>query len=78
MATSLDAFADASCDVVVDFTVADASTARTLPWLGRHGIHAVVGTTRFTSEAFKEFESIFGGDGGPNCLIAPTSRSPQC
>lgn len=67
---SLDAFAEASCDVVVDFTVADAART-TLPWLGMHGIHAVVGTTGFTSDDFAAFESIFGVDDGPNCVIAP-------
>ncbi len=66
----LDAFADASCDVVVDFTVADAAR-NTLPWLGKHGIHAVVGTTGFTVEDFALFESTFESEGGPNCVIAP-------
>jgi 4-hydroxy-tetrahydrodipicolinate reductase len=67
---SLHAFADASCDVVVDFTVADAARA-TLPWLAEHGIHAVVGTTGFTAGDVDDFESLFGGDEGPNCVIAP-------
>jgi len=66
----LHAFADAQCDVVVDFTVADAAR-HTLPWLGMHGIHAVVGTTGFTNTDFELFESTFGGDAGPNGLIAP-------
>ena len=67
---SLDAFVDASCDVVVDFTVADASRAA-LPWLAEHGIHAVVGTTGFTTADFERFESAFGGAGDPNCVVAP-------
>lgn len=66
----LHAFADASCDVVVDFTVADAART-TLPWLGLHGIHAVVGTTGFTDADVELFDSVFGADTGPNCLIAP-------
>jgi 4-hydroxy-tetrahydrodipicolinate reductase len=66
----LHAFAEASCDIVVDFTVADAAR-NTLPWLGMHGIHAVVGTTGFTPDDFDLFESAFGGDAGPNCVIAP-------
>ena len=70
VAASLDAFSEASCDVVVDFTVADAART-TLPWLGHHGMHAVVGTTGFTSDDFEVFESIFGADDGPNCVIAP-------
>ncbi len=69
-ATHLHAFADAECDVVVDFTVADAAR-NTLPWLAMHGIHAVVGTTGFTDADFDLFESGFGGADGPNCLIAP-------
>ena len=63
-------FADAECDVVVDFTVAE-SARTTLPWLGKHGIHAVVGTTGFTDNDLALFESTFGASGGPNCLIAP-------
>jgi len=67
---SPEAFTDASCDVVVDFTVADASRA-VLPWLAGHGIHAVVGTTGFTTTDFDVFESAFGEADGPNCVIAP-------
>ncbi len=70
LARELHAFADANCDVVVDFTVADAAR-HSLPWLGMHGIHAVVGTTGFTDEDLALFESAFGSDDGPNCLIAP-------
>jgi 4-hydroxy-tetrahydrodipicolinate reductase len=66
----LHAFADAECDVVVDFTVADAAR-NTLPWLGMHGIHAVVGTTGFTDADFELFESTFSSASGPNCVIAP-------
>jgi 4-hydroxy-tetrahydrodipicolinate reductase len=62
-------FAEAGCDVVVDFTIASAARD-TLPWLGMHGIHAVVGTTGFTEADYALFESTFGGDGGPNCVIA--------
>jgi len=74
LSTELHAFADAECEVVVDFTVAEAARD-VLPWLGMHGIHAVVGTTGFTDEDFDLFESTFGDrgreGGGPNCLIAP-------
>ena len=66
----LHAFADARCDAVVDFTVAGAAR-NTLPWLGMHGIHAVVGTTGFTDDDFELFESTFGAADGPNCVIAP-------
>lgn len=67
---SLDAFAAAACDVVVDFTVADASRTA-LAWLAERGIHAVVGTTGFTAADFELFESAFSGSDGPNCVIAP-------
>ena len=74
LSTELQAFADARCDVVVDFTVAEAARVA-LPWLGMHGIHVVVGTTGFTDEDITLFESTFGSAGrdgdGPNCLIAP-------
>ncbi|MDA3031012.1 MAG: 4-hydroxy-tetrahydrodipicolinate reductase, partial [Actinomycetota bacterium] len=36
ISTELSAFADAGCDVVVDFTTADAARM-TLPWLAMHG-----------------------------------------
>lgn len=65
----LRAFADARCDVVVDFTVADV--ARTsVPWFALHGIHAVVGTTGLDDADLAEFRAAFG-DGPAHCLIAP-------
>ncbi len=66
----LDAFAEAACDVVVDFTVADAARLA-LPWLAEHDIHAVVGTTGFTADDFAMFEAAFGTGRSPNCVIAP-------
>jgi 4-hydroxy-tetrahydrodipicolinate reductase len=66
---ALQALVDAGCEAVVDFTVAEAARA-TLPFLGLHGIHAVVGTTGFTADDLDRFEDAFGG-GGPNCVIAP-------
>jgi 4-hydroxy-tetrahydrodipicolinate reductase len=62
----LKTFADAHVQVVVDFTVAEASRV-TLPWLGLHGIHAVVGTTGFNDDDLKNFEQSFTSS---NCLIA--------
>lgn len=70
LSSELSAFTDASCDVVVDFTVAEAART-TLPWLAAHGIHAVVGTTGFADDDLASFESAFPSDSGPNCLIAP-------
>lgn len=69
VAGALQAFADAHCDVVVDFTVLGAART-TIPWLGLHGIHAVVGTTGFNDDDLAFYRSTFAPD-GPNCLIAP-------
>src|SRR4051795_2132836 len=63
----LRSLADAGCDVVVDFTVADAARV-TVPWLAMHGMHAVVGTTGFTYDDVTAFRSEFSGS---NCAIVP-------
>ncbi len=70
IAPDLHALADAGVQVAVDFTIADAARD-TLPWLAMHGMHAVVGTTGFSSSDLELFQSAFGGDDGPNCVIAP-------
>jgi 4-hydroxy-tetrahydrodipicolinate reductase len=62
----LRSLADAGCEVVVDFTVADAARV-TLPWLAMHGVHAVVGTTGFNDADLDSFRQEFSGS---NCLIA--------
>jgi 4-hydroxy-tetrahydrodipicolinate reductase len=69
VSNELRAFADAECDVVVDFTVADAVRV-TLPWLAMHGIHAVVGTTGLDDSDLNSLRETFG-DGPAHCLIAP-------
>ena len=66
IASDLKALADAKCDVVVDFTVAEAART-TLPWLALHGMHAVVGTTGFSDEDMAGFRNAFTGS---NLLIA--------
>ncbi len=66
VAPELKALAEAKCDVVVDFTVAGAAR-ETLPWLALHGMHAVVGTTGFSSEDLEVFRKSFTGS---NCVIA--------
>lgn len=65
----LKALADAECDVVVDFTVAEASRVN-LPWLAMHSIHAVVGTTGFSDDDLNMIRGAFG-NGPAHCLIAP-------
>ncbi|NNE11092.1 MAG: 4-hydroxy-tetrahydrodipicolinate reductase [Ilumatobacter sp.] len=69
IAHELRAFADARCDVVVDFTVADAVRV-TLPWLAMHEIHAVVGTTGLGDDDLATVRSAFG-EGPAHCLLAP-------
>ena len=69
IASELRSFADARCDVVVDFTTAEACRV-TLPWLAMHGVHAVVGTTGFNAADLESLRSTFG-DGPAHCLIAP-------
>jgi len=58
--------ADAAADVAVDFTVASASRTN-LQWCALHGVHAVVGTTGFSSTDIEEFRGLFKSS---NCLIA--------
>ena len=70
LSAEVQAFVDADCDVVVDFTVAAAARG-TLPWLATQGIHAVVGTTGFSDEDLALFEASFGSEPSSNCLIAP-------
>jgi 4-hydroxy-tetrahydrodipicolinate reductase len=69
IAGELRAFADAGCEVVVDFTVAEAAR-RTLPWLAMHGIHAVVGTTGLTDDDLEDLRHAFTKDGPANCVVA--------
>jgi len=58
VATDLQTLVDAGAEVVIDFTVADAARV-TVPWLGEHGIHAVVGTTGLSEGDLDAFRSAF-------------------
>jgi len=70
VAPSLRAFVDAECDVVVDFTAADAART-TVPFLAMHGIHAVVGTTGLNDDDLASWGEEFpDADDGPNCVVA--------
>jgi 4-hydroxy-tetrahydrodipicolinate reductase len=69
ISSDLRAFADAGCDVVVDFTTADVARV-TLPWLAMHGVHAVVGTSGLSAGEIDELRATFG-QGPAHCLIAP-------
>ena len=66
IAAELRALADAGCEVVVDFTVADAARV-TVPWLAMHGMHAVVGTTGLNDDDLALFRTEFSGS---NCIVA--------
>ncbi len=61
----LDAVPDV--DVVVDFTVAEASRA-TLPALAAAGVHAVVGTSGLDDDDLAALRDVFRTS---NCLVAP-------
>ena len=50
----LRAFAESGCDVVVDFTIAEA-TRGLVPFLAMHGIHAVIGTSGLSSDDVATF-----------------------
>lgn len=63
----LDWLVDAGSDVVVDFTVVEASRT-TLAFLAEQGIHAVVGTTGFDDADVDRFRAAFTSS---NCLLAP-------
>lgn len=67
LVASVDDLDPDSVDVLVDFTVAEAGR-RNLAWCAAHGIHAVVGTTGFTSGDLERFGREFGRSW---CLIAP-------
>lgn len=68
VSADLRSLAETSCDVVVDFTTAEAARI-TLPFLALHGIHAVVGTTGFDDDDLETFRSAFESSDA-NCLIA--------
>ncbi|MEO7371098.1 MAG: 4-hydroxy-tetrahydrodipicolinate reductase, partial [Ilumatobacteraceae bacterium] len=61
----LQSLADAGCEVVVDFTNADAARV-TVPWLAAHGMHAVVGTTGFSDADLDGFGAAFSDS---NCAV---------
>jgi len=67
VSSGLEALVDAGAEVVVDFTVLEASR-EVLAFAAEHGIHAVVGTTGFTDEDLDRFRRTFTRS---NCLIAP-------
>ncbi len=63
----LDDFERAACEIVVDFSVADAAR-ETLPALAELGIHAVVGTTGLDAGDLEALRVAFTTS---NCIVAP-------
>jgi 4-hydroxy-tetrahydrodipicolinate reductase len=69
VAAKATALQDAGAEVAVDFTVLDAARDN-LRWCAAEGMHAVVGTTGFTDEEFREFGQLFE-QSPANAVIAP-------
>jgi 4-hydroxy-tetrahydrodipicolinate reductase len=69
IAATADAMAAAGVEVAVDFTVL-AAARENLRWCATNAVHAVVGTTGFTSLDLDELRDAFGA-GASNCLVAP-------
>lgn len=69
MAATAQALADAEADVAVDFTVLEAARDN-LEWCADHGVHAVVGTTGFTTDDLESFRKRFS-EAESNAVIAP-------
>ena len=61
------AVVEAGAEVVVDFTVVDASRAN-LPILAEAGVHAVVGTSGLDGDDLAGLRSSFGSS---NCVVVP-------
>ncbi|MFF5226692.1 4-hydroxy-tetrahydrodipicolinate reductase [Dactylosporangium sp. NPDC000521] len=57
-------------DVLVDFTTPDA-VMDTLRWCVSHGVHAVVGTSGFTTERLDEVRSLLASAPGVGIVVAP-------
>ena len=70
VSAAIDDLATARAEVAVDFTERSAAMAN-LAWCADHGVHAVVGTTGFSDEEMAELAERFGGNGTPNCVVAP-------
>ena len=68
----LERLAASGAQVVVDFTRVEAART-TLAWCAAAGLHAVVGTTGFTTQDLDDLRGRFAGPNGgaPNCILAP-------
>jgi 4-hydroxy-tetrahydrodipicolinate reductase len=69
IAATPQALADSGAEVAVDFTVLEAARSN-LEWCAEHGVHAVVGTTGFTTHDMETLRKRFA-DSESNAVIAP-------
>lgn len=69
IAEGIAAFREVQCDVVVDFTVAEAART-TVPALLASGVHAVVGTTGLTDTDLAAFDAAASEKGAGHVLVA--------
>ncbi len=69
MGRNASALADAGAEVAVDFTVVDAARDN-IAWCADNGVHAVVGTTGFSSDDMDDFRARFEASSA-NAVIAP-------
>ncbi len=67
IAATADALIEAGAQVAVDFTVLSAAREN-LRWCATNGVHAVVGTTGFTTDDHEDLVATFTRS---NCLLAP-------
>ena len=67
VARDADALAQAGAQVAVDFTTLEAAREN-LRWCARNGVHAVVGTTGFVDDDYRELTRHFTSS---NCFVAP-------
>jgi 4-hydroxy-tetrahydrodipicolinate reductase len=56
-------------DVAVDFTTASAVLANA-QWCAESGVHLVCGTTGLGEAGLARLAQLFGGEHGPNCVVA--------
>ena len=68
IAADASALLDAGAQVAIDFTVLDAAREN-LRWCAAHDVHAVVGTTGFSTDDLDEFAQLFS-HASANALIA--------
>ena len=68
IAGDIDALSRAGVEVVIDFTIADA-TKRSMEWCASHGVHMVIGTTGLSDGDIDTARQMFER-AGVNCFIA--------